>query len=330
MVLEAAVIQQQNLVTSLLIETQANLQFFCDHLDTSSVTQLIDFLSTIQGTIFLSGVGKSGIVAKKIAVTMSASGTKALYLSPLNALHGDIGLIAPGDAVLFLSKSGETDELFHLCPAIRTKGARLIAIVSNSNSRLAKACDSSIILPVAKELCPFDMVPTTSTMVQSLFGDLLAIALMKKKKFTMDDFAQNHPAGRLGKRMTFTVRDLMITGTGIPFAMPENILIDALSEFSGKQCGCLLIVNSERKLLGVFTDGDLRRSLQKHGAMVLHKSLRELMTHTPRFIDAKMLAYDAMKFMEADPKRPITILPVVEDDKVVGILKMHDIVQSGI
>jgi arabinose-5-phosphate isomerase len=284
----------------------------------------------LQGTIFLSGVGKSGIIAKKIAVTMSSSGTKALYLSPLNALHGDIGLVTSGDAVLFLSKSGETDELLHLCPAIRNKGARLISVVSSLDSRLAKACDLNIVLPVSKELCPFNMVPTTSTMVQLIFGDLLAIALMNRKQFTVDDFAQNHPAGRIGKRMTFTVRDLMITGDRVPLAAPENILIDALSEFSGKQCGCLLVIDAAERLLGIFTDGDLRRSLQRHGAMVLHKSLRELMTTTPRFIHAKMLAYDAMKFMEADPKRPITVVPVVEDGKVVGILKMHDIVQSGI
>ena len=143
MVMEAAIVEQQGLVESLLAETQANLQFFFSQLDTRSVSQLIDSLLVLQGTIFLSGVGKSGIVAKKIAVTMSSSGTKALFLSPLNALHGDIGLVVPGDAMLFFSKSGETDELLHLCPAIRNKGAHLIAVVSSPDSRLAKACDSS-------------------------------------------------------------------------------------------------------------------------------------------------------------------------------------------
>ncbi|HXF28831.1 MAG TPA: CBS domain-containing protein, partial [Chlamydiales bacterium] len=183
---------------------------------------------------------------------------------------------------------------------------------------------------VARELCPFDMVPTTSTIVQLIFGDLLAIALMRLKGFTLEDFRHNHPAGRLGKRLLLTVKDVMISGAGAPLISPAEVLINALPEFSGKKCGCLIVVDEEVKLLGIFTDGDLRRALQKHGAMVLHKTMKELMTPSARFIDPKMLAFDAMKQMEADQKRPITVLPVVDGGKVVGILRMHDIVQSGI
>lgn len=320
----------QDLIDDLFVETQGNVRYFFDKVDLNSIKKVFAHLKESSGTIFLTGVGKSSFVAKKIAMTMSSSGTKALYISPLNALHGDIGLVTKGDTILLFSKSGETDELLHLCPVLRNKGVHLIAIVSNDESRLAKACDMSITLPVLRELCPFDMVPTTSTFVQLLLGDLLAIALMRSKNFSVDDFAQNHPAGRIGKRMTFTVKDLMLVGDEVPQAEPSELLVNVLVELSNKKCGCVIIMDKEKKMLGIFTDGDLRRSLQKHGPGALHKTMEELMTRTPRFIHSKMLAFDAMKFMEADQKRPITVLPVVDDGVVVGIIKMHDIVQSGI
>ena len=331
MMMETSVSQRQGLVEELFQETQKNVAHFFEHLNLEDTRKVFEHLLHSTGTVFLTGVGKSGIIAKKVATTMSSSGTKAVYLSPLNALHGDVGIVSKDDTVLLFSKSGESDELLHLCPTIRNKGAYLIAVVSNMESRLAKACDLSINLPVAKELCPFDMAPTTSTLVQLMFGDLLAMALMRSKHFSKSDFAQNHPAGRLGKRLTFTVKDLMLIGDAIPLAGSNDLLINVLSEFSGKKCGCLLITDEEKRLIGIFTDGDLRRSLQKHGAMVLHKPLSELMNPSPRSIDSKYLAFDAMKYMEADQKRPITVLPVVDtEEKVVGIIKMHDIVQSGI
>jgi arabinose-5-phosphate isomerase len=330
MLIEPVTSVKHDLIEDLFGETQRYVRHFFEHVDLAAIKKLFAQLQNSSGTIFLTGVGKSGIIAKKIAATMSSSGTKAHYLSPLNALHGDIGAVSKDDTILLMSKSGETDELLHLCPILRNKGANLIAIVSNIESRLAKACDISICLPVARELCPFDMVPTTSTLVQLIFGDLLAIALMRAKNFSVDDFAQNHPAGRLGKRMTFTVHDLMLTGDFLPLAYAQDQLVNVLVELTNKKCGCVIITNDERHLLGIFTDGDLRRSLQKHGATALHKSMDEIMTKTPRFIHSQMLAFDAMKFMEADQKRPITVLPVVDDQKVVGIIKMHDIVQSGI
>ena len=331
MLSKTSIDERQDLVEELMGEMQKNVQYFFESASQETMSKLFEHLLQSSGTIFLTGVGKSGIIAKKIAATMNSSGTKALYLSPLNALHGDVGMVAKGDSVLFFSKSGESDELLHLCPIVRNKGAFLIAVISNSDSRLAKACDFSIELPVARELCPFNIVPTTSTLVQLMFGDLMSMVLMRSKRFTVDEFAQNHPAGRLGKRLTFLVKDLMISGEGVPFASPNDLLINVLSEFSGKKCGCLLIIDEERRLIGIFTDGDLRRSLQKYGAMVLHKAMHELMTLNPRHIDEKVLAFDAVKYMEADQKQPITVLPVVDSEKkVVGIIKMHDIVQSGI
>lgn len=321
----------QDLIANLLEESKQNILYFYEALDLQTIQRLFDYLMQTKGTIFLSGVGKSSLVAKKIVATMNASGTKALYLSPMNALHGDVGMVSKGDVVLMLSKSGESDELTQLCPSLRNKGAFLVAVVCNPTSRLAKAADLIVHLPIAKELCPFDMVPTTSTQAQLLFGDLLSIALMRAKGFTIEEFRHNHPAGRLGKRLTITVKDLMLAGNDLPLALPDDLLINVLSDFSGKKCGCLIVVDKAGILQGIFTDGDLRRSLQKHGPQVLHKPLSEIMTATPRALDSQGLAYDAMKFMEADQKHPITVIPVIDEErKVVGVLKMHDIVQSGL
>lgn len=327
---DTLVTEEQDLLSALFQETRENLSYFFEQVDLEPIRRLISHLLDSKGTLFLTGVGKSGIIAKKIAMTLASSGTKAIYLSPLDALHGDIGVVSEGDTVLLFSKSGETDELLHLCPALRNKKAVIVAVVSNAISRLVKASDIQVILPVVKELCPFDMVPTTSTLVQLLFGDLLAIALMQAKRFTVDDFAENHPSGRLGKRMTYRVKDLMITGKAVPLAFPDDLLITVLAEISGKKCGCLLVADKDARLLGIFTDGDLRRSLQKYGTILLHKPLKELMTQNPSCIDSKTLAYVALKNMEQDPKRLITHLPVVDDGKLVGLLKMHDIIQAGI
>jgi arabinose-5-phosphate isomerase len=330
MVLEIEVKQSESLVEELLRATKANIDYFFTHVDGEALTAVIDALRQVKGTIFLSGVGKSGIIAQKIAVTMNSAGTRAMYLPTLDALHGDIGIVRTGDTALLLSKSGETDELIRLCPALRNKGASLIAVVSKSGSRLAKACDRIMILPVARELCPFDMVPTTSTTCQLIFGDLVTVALMRGKNFAIDEYVQNHPAGRIGKRLILRVRDLMVTGEAIPQVSPEDMLINVLPEFSGKRCGALLVCDEEGQLLGIFTDGDLRRSLERYGASLLHKTMASLMTKNPRSVPSDMLAYEAMCFMEADQKHPIFVLPVVDEGRLTGLLKMHDIVQSGL
>ena len=306
------------------------LEHFFQSLDIQDVQLCIEHLLACAGTVFVTGVGKSGIVAKKIAMTMNSCGTKASFLSPLDALHGDLGQVAQGDCVILLSKSGETEELLHLCPALRNKGAQLVAVVSNKESRLVRACDLSVLLPVSKELCPYDLAPTTSTLVQLMFGDLAAIALMQLKQFTASDFAKNHPAGQLGKRLTVKVSDIMLRSTALPLAHPHDELGAVLVELSNKRCGCVLVIDEMRRLLGIFTDGDLRRSLQRYGAKVLEKPMSELMTCHPRSISSQVLAYDALKQMEADQKRPVTLLAVVDDGILTGLIRMHDIVQSGI
>lgn len=328
--MQPLIAQKQDLVEELFLQTQSHLAYFFDTLNLDALRNVVTHLLACKGTLFLSGVGKSGIIAKKIAMTMNSCGIRAGFLSPLNALHGDIGIISSDDIVLLLSKSGETDELLSLCPALRNKGASLVAVVSSQKSRLAKACDLAIELPVAKELCPFDIAPTTSTTVQLIFGDLVAIALMRSKKISVNSFIENHPAGQIGKRLTFKVSDLMLQGVSLPLCKPKELLVDVLVELSNKKSGCVMIVDEGMHLLGVFTDGDLRRALQKHKAEALSLSIDALMTKTPRTIAPTALAYDAMKEMEANQKGAITSLAVVEGDVLVGIIRLHDIIQSGL
>lgn len=319
------------MLKELFEQEQRYLSYFFEHLDIKAAEQLLDILFHCPGVAIFTGIGKSGLVAKKIAVTMTSTGSRAFYLSPTNAMHGDIGIVTEKDVFIMLSKSGESDELLNLVPFMRNRGIKLISIVSNPNSRLAKACDFFVNLPLQKELCPFDLVPTTSTAIQMIFGDVLAVALMSRKKFSLDEYALNHPAGRIGRRITTKVKDLMISGTGIPKCTPNDKLVDILVELSNKRCGCILIVNEAHIFQGIFTDGDLRRALQHHGPKALEVTMHELMTHSAKFIGPHELAWEAMQVMESDQKHPVTVLPVLEDgNKVVGLIKMHDIVQSGI
>jgi arabinose-5-phosphate isomerase len=314
-----------------LFEDQRHLlDYFFDRIDFSLAENVLQKLLSMKGVAVLSGVGKSGHIAQKIATTFLSTGTKSVFLSPGNALHGDIGFVSSDDVFMAFSKSGESQELLELIPHIQKKGASTIAIVSHQNSRLAKVCETSIFLPIQRELCPFDLAPTTSTAAQLIFGDCMAIALMKAKNFSIADFAANHPAGLLGRKITLKVSDLMLKGEDIPICQPEDKLIQVLHELSGKRCGCLLVVDEERFLQGIFTDGDLRRAIETKGAEVLQMPLFSLMTRSPNIISANCLVMQAMKQMEEDPARLITVLPVVENNKVQGILRMHDILQAGL
>ncbi|MFQ5729087.1 MAG: SIS domain-containing protein [Waddliaceae bacterium] len=320
-----------SILQELFEKERGYLNRFFDELDVDATDEVLKTLYDCKGTIILTGVGKSGLIAKKIAVTMTSTGTRAIFLSPTNALHGDIGIVKPNDVFIIFSKSGESDELLSLIPFVRNKGIKIVGIFNNTNSRLGSAVDVSLRLPETKELCPFDLAPTTSTTIQIIVGDVLAISLMRLKNFSVDDFAQFHPAGRIGKRITMCVKDLMLTGSKIPLCKPEDKLVDTLVELSNKQCGCVLIVDPNNKLMGLFTDGDLRRALQNKGTEALEFQVQDLMTKTPRWIVPGALAWDAMKLMESDQKHPIMILPVLDEDKtVLGLIKMHDIVQSGV
>ncbi len=315
----------------LFVEQKNSLAHFFDNVSIKAVEEFVDRIATTSGIVFLTGVGKSGFIAQKISATLVSIGIKSMFLPPMNALHGDIGIIDKNDFFIFLSKSGESEELLNLVPFLRNKGAEMTALVSKKSSRLAKACDREIYLPIERELCPYNIIPTTSTEVQLIFGDILAIALMQRKKLSLDEFSHNHPAGSIGKNLSLKVEDLMLKGEMLPISHPSQKLSNVLEIFTEKRCGCLLITDEENHLLGIFTDGDLRRALQEHGSKILDLQLKDLKRTTPKVILSKKMAWEAMQLMEADQKRPFMVLPVVDENRhLKGLIKMHDILQSGL
>lgn len=305
---------------------QSHLNAFFSSVNQAQAEVILKALLDCKGSIFLSGIGKSGIIAEKIAMTMISTGTKAFYLPACNLLHGDIGIIGKDDVFIMISKSGETRELLSIIPYIRNRKALMIAWVSNKESSLAKASDLCMELPVEKELCPFGLAPTTSTIIQLIFGDVLAVALMRKRSFTVEDYAHNHPAGSIGTQITQTVEDVMVKELDLPLCRATDKLKDVLVELSRKKCGCLLIVDEDKKIKGVFTDGDLRRALQNDPQNILEEMMENLMTRQFLSVEKDDLLHNAMKMMQRDEKKWVSILPVVSQEKLVGLLRMHDIV----
>lgn len=312
----------------LLTAQREALDFFFDEVDLESIEKIVEICLKSRGLIVLTGVGKSGIIAEKIAATLMSTGTRSLYLPAANFLHGDIGGIGSDDVVIMLSKSGKTQELLEIIPHLKKKGASLVAVVSEVGSGIATAVDQVVELPLLKELCPFDLAPTTSTAVQLLFGDLLAMSLMQEKGFTLDSYADNHPGGAIGRKITMTVRDLMKSGEDLPLCKKGDRLMDVIVELSNKRCGCLLIVKEEMGLEGVFTDGDLRRALQTEGPQALEKTMEELCTKDPIALSPDLIAHKALQLMQE--KRLITVAPVIENQRVIGLIRMHDIVHEEI
>ena len=315
---------------ALLEKQQKSLNHFFSELDLAAAERVLDKLLSCSGVVVVSGVGKSGHIAEKISTTLSSTGTRSLFLSPAHALHGDVGVVSAQDVFLAFSKSGASQELLDLLPFVKKKGAFTIAAVSQALSPLTKIADLSIVLPHDAELCPFDLAPTTSAAVQLLFGDCLAIALMQRKQFTAQDFAMNHPAGFLGRKLRLHVSDIMLKDAALPICRVDDCLMDVLHELSAKRCGCLLVCDANLALQGIFTDGDLRRAIERGGKEALQKPLSQVMTKAAVTVGADVLVVEAMRRMEADPQRLITVLPVVETGRVVGLLRMHDIIQAGL
>ena len=286
----------------------------------------VDLLGRVTGRVVVSGMGKSGHVARKIAATFASTGTPALFVHPAEASHGDLGMIVTGDAVLGLSNSGETVELADLVAHSRRFGLPLVAITACANSALATAADVALTLPAAAEACPMGLAPTTSTTMQMALGDALAVALLTRRGFTEADFHQFHPGGRLGTRLR-RVRELMHTGDAVPLALPETVMDRALLMITEKRFGCLGVVDATARLIGIVTDGDLRRAM---GPDLLSRQVAEIMTHSPRTIAPDALAVEALHVMNAR-ERPITTLFVVDtDNRPLGILHIHDLLRAGV
>ena len=288
-------------------------------------SRAVDFLARASGRVVVSGMGKSGHVAHKIAATLASTGTPALFVHPAEASHGDLGMIVPGDAVLALSNSGETTELADIVAHARRFGLPLVGITARADSALAAAADVALILPAAMEACPMGLAPTTSTTMQMALGDALAVALLTRRDFTATDFRQFHPGGQLGARLK-RVRDLMHAGDAMPLAGPDTAMDRALLTMTEKRFGCLGVVDAGGKLTGIVTDGDLRRHM---GPDLLGRRAGEIMTSAPRTIGPEALAAEALHAMNARD-RPITILFVVDEAGVpVGVLHLHDLLRAG-
>ncbi|XP_057470787.1 probable arabinose 5-phosphate isomerase [Actinidia eriantha] len=315
---------------SLFKSQQKYLNFFFHNLDLSQTLAFTQTLLNAKGTIYFSGVGKSGFVARKISQTLVSLGIRSGFLSPLDALHGDIGILSPLDVLVLFSKSGNTEELLRLVPCAKAKGAYLIAVTSTEANGLVGLCDSKVFLPLERELCPFDLAPVTSTAIQMVFGDTVAIALMAARNLTKDEYAANHPAGRIGKSLIFKVKDVMKKQDELPVCKEGDLIMDQLVELTSKGCGCLLVIDDQHHLIGTFTDGDLRRTLKASGEGIFKLTVGQMCNRNPRTISPDAMAVEAMQKMESPPS-PVQFLTVIDQQNIlIGIVTLHGLVSAGL
>ncbi len=287
----------------------------------------VELILNTKGKLIVSGLGKSGIVGKKIAATFTSTGTPALYLHPSESLHGDLGVVSEDDTAFFISKSGQTDELQILLPFFKRKNIPLIAMTANKDSELAKASDVLLHIPVDKEACPYDLAPTVSTTVFLALGDALAIVVMEQKKFKAEDFAALHPGGVIGKRFWLKVQDMMVKGKDVPIVHKDSPMKDVIIEMTQKR-GITSVVDDDGKVIGVITDGDLRRLLEKSWEKIFTYKAYEVMTTNPKIIGPDALAYAAAKKME---EYKITALIVVDDsNRPIGVIHLHDLMKANV
>jgi arabinose-5-phosphate isomerase len=317
-----------NKVLELLRLEAAAIEHTAGNLDAASVERAIELISACKSKVIVTGVGKSGVIAQKIAQTMTSTGTVAVFVHPSDALHGSLGVVTKGDVVIALSNSGETDEIISILPALMQKAVSLIAIVGNVDSTLARKADVVLDASVDIEACPLNLAPTTSTTVALAVGDAIAMTIMESRGLTAEEFAANHPAGRLGKRLTLTVDSLMHASPNVP---PTANWLDVVKAISSNALGAVNVVGDSGKLLGIVTDGDLRRTIEKTESQNLASlSAENMMTAKPISASPTMLAFDALQLMENRPSQ-ISVLPVIDEaGKCVGLLRLHDIVRSGL
>lgn len=288
--------------------------------------QAVDIIMACPSRLVVTGIGKSGLVGQKIAATLNSTGTPSVFLHPVEAMHGDLGMVAPTDVVLALSYSGETAELNRLLSSLKERRIQIIALCGNSQSTLAHHAVVTLNVAVPKEACPLGLAPTTSTTATLAMGDALAVALLNRKQFRAEDFRRNHPGGSLGQRLKVAVREVMLTGVQVPVISIEQSLLDAVLELNQKNLGAVFIQDSTRKLLGIITDGDIRRMLsaQKDIGEI---TLAEGMKRNPVAIDSSLMAADALSIMQ---QHEITVLAVIDEQGCLeGILHLHDLLGKG-
>ena len=288
----------------------------------ASFSKAIDLLLNCKGRIVVSGIGKSGHIARKIAATFASTGSPAFFVHPAEASHGDLGMVTHQDVFVGLSNSGETNELTAIVPIIKRTGAKLIALTGNLDSTLAGLADAHIFVGVEKEACPHNLAPTASTTAALAMGDALAVALLDARGFKPDDFARSHPGGSLGRRLLTHVKDVMRSGADTPKTRENASLTEALLEITAKRMGMTVIVDGQEKVLGIFTDGDLRRLIEKHERFQ-NVSLKEAMTPNPRTISSDLLAVEAVEMMERHKINQLVVTDAT--GKLIGALNMHDL-----
>ncbi len=285
----------------------------------------VNLIFNIKGKLIVTGMGKSGLVGQKIAATLASTGTPSFFLHPAEAIHGDLGMISKEDAVLAISNSGETPEILAIIPTIKRWGNPVIAITNNLNSKLAKESDIHLYLNVKREACRLNLAPTSTTTATMALGDAVAVALLEMRGFTSEDFAKFHPGGSLGKKL-MKVEELMHTGEELPIVYPDTPLKEAVLVMSEKGFGAALVIDKEGNLVGIITDGDLRRFIESGGS--IDKCLVEkVMTKNPKYITKNQLIVEALEIME---RYNITVLPVLENKKPIGLVHLHDILKSGV
>ena len=310
-----------------VLRTEAEAVAALEHRLGEPFAQACQLILRCEGRVVVTGMGKSGHVGSKIAATLASTGSPSFFLHPGEAIHGDIGMITGKDVVLALSNSGETDELITILPVIKRLDVPLIALTGKPASTLARYATVTLDVSVPAEACPLNLAPTASTTATLAMGDALAVAVLEARGFTEEDFARSHPGGSLGRRLLLHVDEIMRTGDDLPAVGPETPLSAGLLEMSRKGLGMTTIVDEARRVLGVFTDGDLRRALDKQ--LDVHATrMRDVMTANPRMARPRMLAAEAVHLMET---YRITALPVVDDQgTLVGALNVHDLLRAGV
>ncbi|WP_411869377.1 SIS domain-containing protein [Vulcanococcus limneticus] len=324
-------------LTRCLQEEAAAIAATAERLAASQVEaalELLDGCADRRAKLVITGVGKSGIVARKIAATFSSIGLMAIYLNPLDALHGDLGVVSPDDVALLLSNSGETAELLEILPHLRRRGSRRIALVGRIDSSLARGCDVVLDGSVDREVCPLNLAPTASTAVAMAIGDALAAVWMERRGISPQDFALNHPAGALGKQLTLTAGDLMIPASRLTALQAGTPLPEVIAQLTadGVGAGWVTQTDNPSRIRGLITDGDLRRALQQHSPPEWAQlTAADLMTADPITVDEQVLAVEALERMERNRRKPIAVLPVVGGaQQMLGLLRLHDLVQAGL
>lgn len=290
----------------------------------ATFVRVVDIIMNVRGRVIVTGIGKSGIVARKMTATLTSTGTPAIYLHPADAGHGDLGMVTPDDVVLMLSHSGESTELGPIIQYCKRFRIPLLAMTAKTESTVAQAADICMRLPPVQEACPNSLTPTTSTTVQMAFGDALAVALMEMRGFSADDFHKFHPNGKLGAQLV-KVREMMTAGEDVPRVREDATLLDATMEMTRARLGGTAIVDGEGRLIGAFTDGDLRRTVT--GKQDLTETVGRFMTVPPRRISPDELASEALRIMH---ESNITLLFICEEDRLIGAIHMHDLLEAGV